>query len=146
MLKVTAFEGAIMPARVDAAEHLGGDDGIGLQALVDGPAIDGPAIDLAHLARMTLGDSNLEAEVLGLFQRQAELLLARMTSAPPAATAAFAHTLKGSARGIGAWRVAAAAQAVEVGSGCPDTGQELDRLIAAVREVEETIAKVRAGR
>ena len=141
MLKVTAFEGAIMPARVDAAEHAGGDDGIGLQALADGPAID-----LAHLARMTLGDSDLEAEVLALFQRQADLLLARMTSAPPAQTAAFAHTLKGSARGIGAWRVAAAAQAVEVGSACPDTGQELDRLVTAVREVEETIAKVRAGR
>ena len=60
---------------------------------------------------MTLGERSLEREVLGLFERQAGLLLPRMprTSAP--AVAALAHTLKGSARGIGAWRRGAAAAA-----------------------------------
>jgi HPt (histidine-containing phosphotransfer) domain-containing protein len=71
------------------------------------------AIDLEHLARMTLGERSLEAEVLTLFERQAAVLLARMRVSAPAAAAALAHTLKGSARGIGAWRVAAAADAVE---------------------------------
>jgi hypothetical protein len=78
---------------------------------------EGPVIDLAHLARMTLGDKRLEAEVLALLDRQADLLLARMREALPAAAGAFAHTLKGSARGVGAWRVAAAAERVEVAAG-----------------------------
>jgi HPt (histidine-containing phosphotransfer) domain-containing protein len=70
-------------------------------------------IDIEHLARMTFGEARLEAEVLALFEQQASVLLARMHDAPPAAVAAFAHTLKGSARGIGAWCVAEAAEAVE---------------------------------
>ena len=71
-------------------------------------------IDFAHLFRMTLGDHDLEREVLQLFVRQTEILLARMGAAPPAVAAAHAHTLKGSARGIGAWGVALAAEDVEI--------------------------------
>jgi len=72
------------------------------------------AVDLAHLFRMTLGDRALEREILQLFSRQTEMLMARMQDAAPASIAAMAHTLKGSARGIGAWRVADAADAVEL--------------------------------
>lgn len=71
-------------------------------------------IDLDHLSRMTLGDRSLEREVLGLFDRQAEMLSMRMHAAEPAMIAACAHTLKGSARGIGAWRVARSAEMVEL--------------------------------
>jgi HPt (histidine-containing phosphotransfer) domain-containing protein len=70
-------------------------------------------VDRAHLFRMTLGDHGLEGEVLRLFERQAGMLMARMASAPPACIKALAHTLDGSARGIGAWRVSQAAQDVE---------------------------------
>jgi len=42
-------------------------------------------IDLEHLARMTLGERSLEAEVLTLFDRQAAILLARMRDSTPAA-------------------------------------------------------------
>jgi HPt (histidine-containing phosphotransfer) domain-containing protein len=73
----------------------------------------GPAIDMAHLARMTLGERSLEREVLALFDRQADMLLPRIRGGAPALAAASAHTLKGSASGIGAFRVARAAQAVE---------------------------------
>ena len=66
-------------------------------------------IDLVHLARTTLGDRNLEREVLQLFDRQSTLLIARMRTAAPSGVATLAHTLKGSALGIGAWRVARAA-------------------------------------
>ncbi len=38
-------------------------------------------IDVTHLARMTLGDASLEREVLQLYDRQAEMLLARMRTA-----------------------------------------------------------------
>jgi len=70
-------------------------------------------IDEAHLRRMTLGDRSLEREVLEIFARQTVVLLGRMAGAEPAFAAAAAHTLKGSARGLGAWRVAQAAERVE---------------------------------
>jgi HPt (histidine-containing phosphotransfer) domain-containing protein len=72
-----------------------------------------PAIDLEHLSHMTLGERSLEIEVLRLFDLQAELLLARMREVGPEGVATLAHTLSGSAKGIGAWRVAAAAEAAE---------------------------------
>jgi HPt (histidine-containing phosphotransfer) domain-containing protein len=103
----------------------------------------GAAIDLAHLARMTMGEAGLEREVLTLFERQAGILLARMQNAPPPAVAAFAHTLKGSARGIGAWRVAEAADALEAQAAQPHRAAAADalaQLAAAVAEVRAVIA------
>jgi HPt (histidine-containing phosphotransfer) domain-containing protein len=41
------------------------------------------------------------------------LMLGRVGAAPPTLAIAAAHTLKGSARGIGAWRLARAAEAFE---------------------------------
>jgi HPt (histidine-containing phosphotransfer) domain-containing protein len=70
-------------------------------------------IDDTHLERMTLGDRRLEREVLELFVRQTTILLGRIMGAEPGLAAAAAHTLKGSARGVGAWRVARAAELVE---------------------------------
>jgi HPt (histidine-containing phosphotransfer) domain-containing protein len=98
------------------------------------------AVDFQHLSRMTFGEPCLEAEVLALFDRQAETLLARMHGASAAAAAAFAHTLKGSATGIGAWRVAAAAQAVEREA----TGQAAG-LADAVTQLGVAIAEARAA-
>ncbi len=72
-----------------------------------------PALDQSHLSRMTLGDRRLECEVLEIFMRQSVLMLERIAGAEPAAATAAAHTLLGSARGIGAWRVARAAERVE---------------------------------
>ena len=74
-------------------------------------------IDLEHLSRMTLGERSLESELLRLFDRQAVMLLERMQQATPAIAAASAHTLKGSALGIGAWAVARAAGLVELAAG-----------------------------
>jgi HPt (histidine-containing phosphotransfer) domain-containing protein len=73
---------------------------------------DDGAIDLAHLQRMTMGDEQLEHEVLAMFAAQSASLLADLASLPPDA-AALAHTLKGSARAIGAFQVAEAAEAFE---------------------------------
>jgi len=87
-------------------------------------------IDLVHLARMTLGDRSLEREVLELFDRQAMLLMQRMVAAPVEAVPALAHTLKGSARAIGAAHVARAAEALEVVS-LTDAGERA-RALAAV--------------
>jgi HPt (histidine-containing phosphotransfer) domain-containing protein len=76
-------------------------------------AVRQSAIDMKHLAHMTLGERSLEIEVLRLFERQAEMLLARMREVGPEGVATLAHTLSGSAKGVGAWRVAAAAEAAE---------------------------------
>ncbi len=99
-------------------------------------------IDLVHLARTTLGDRSLEREVLHLFDRQAGVLIARMRTASPGAIAPLAHTLKGSATGIGAWRVARAAEALEiaVGAGEANVAMALDRLAAATTEARGVIA------
>jgi HPt (histidine-containing phosphotransfer) domain-containing protein len=72
---------------------------------------DGP-IDTAHLGRMTLGDSSLEREVLAMFAGQSAGLAGALASLP-ADAATLAHTLKGSARAIGAFRVAEAAERLE---------------------------------
>ncbi len=75
------------------------------------------AIDETHLERMTLGDRRLEREVLELFLRQTTIMLDRIVNGAPPLAAAAAHTLKGSARGIGAWRVARAAELLEDAAG-----------------------------
>jgi HPt (histidine-containing phosphotransfer) domain-containing protein len=101
-----------------------------------------PAVDFAHLARMTLGEKGLEREVLELFQRQADMLLARMAVEEPRMVSAFAHTLAGSASGIGAWKVAEAATALERAAAVPGTdalATLLDHLAAAVAEVHAAI-------
>ena len=104
-----------------------------------------PVLDLAHLARMTLGERALEHEVLTLFNRQADMLLVRMASEEPRAVAALAHTLAGSASGIGAWKVAEAATAVERAASEPSTialTGLMDHLVAAVAEVHAAIGKI----
>ena len=109
----------------------------------DAPSIapDDRPIDLVHLARTTLGDRSLEREVLQLFDRQSTLLIQRMRAAAPSGVMPLAHTLKGSARGIGAWRVARAAEAVEVAE-ARDLKGAVDRLAAAAEEARMLIAEL----
>jgi hypothetical protein len=102
-------------------------------------------IDLVHLARMTRGDRSLEREVLQLFDRQATMLIGRMRSSPAPAVSAAAHVLTGSARGIGAWPVARAAQAVEqaaAGVGEAELTAAVERLGAAVESARSVIAEL----
>ncbi len=91
-------------------------------------------IDENHLRRMTLGDRSLEREVLEIFARQITLMLKRIAGSDLALAAAAAHTLKGSARGIGAWRVALAAERVEEAA----AGQQrhASAMNAAIAELE----------
>ena len=114
-------------------------------ALTSSPPIAGeePAIDIAHLGRMTLGDRSLEIQVLELFDRQAEMLTARMREVAPAGVASLAHTLSGSARGIGAWRVAAAAAALErAAAEAGELAAAMDQLSAAVGEARLAIGAI----
>ena len=99
---------------------------------------DGP-IDRLHLARMTLDDSSLEREVLAMFAGQSAGLMQRL-SALPADAADLAHTLKGSAMAIGAFRVVDAAEWLE--STLRSNGDSSEPLMAlddAVAETRQTI-------
>jgi len=100
------------------------------------------AIDRAHLYRMTMGDRSLEQEVLRLFDRQAVLLIERMRTGDGPAIGALAHTLKGSAAGIGATTVAhAAADAEHAALHAPgEIACTIDRLAQAIDEARGLIA------
>lgn len=102
-------------------------------------AIGHRPVDLAHLARYTLGNRSLEHEVLGLFLTQSRLYLRRLgEAATDKAWRDAAHTIKGSARGIGAWQVAASAEQAERLAGAAlrsGRQQALDALQASVEDV-----------
>lgn len=99
---------------------------------------DGP-IDFAHLARMTLGDPSLEREVLAMFVAQSARMMEQLASLPPEA-GNLAHTLKGSARAIGAVAVADAAARLETALGeAGEARAALEGLRDAVVEAQGAI-------
>jgi HPt (histidine-containing phosphotransfer) domain-containing protein len=98
---------------------------------------DGP-IDFEHLNRMTLGDTGLEQEVLAMFVAQSATLVGTL-AAMPADASALAHTLKGSARAIGAFAVGDAAARLEAA-----IARGFDTSAALV-ELGETVAQARAA-
>ena len=100
---------------------------------------DGP-IDRAHLGRMTCGDAGLEREVLAMFAGQSAGIVGVLSTLPADATA-LAHTLKGSARAIGAFRVADAAEALE--AVLRDDADAVDATSQALAVLNESLADVR---
>jgi len=74
-------------------------------------------IDLEHLARYTGGDRAINAEVMRLFDGQATELVGRLNAILDARDAKswkeITHTLKGAARGIGAFPMGDAAAYLE---------------------------------
>jgi HPt (histidine-containing phosphotransfer) domain-containing protein len=102
---------------------------------------DGP-IDFDHLQRMTLGDAAIEQEVLTMFLAQSATLVHTLAAIPADANA-LAHTLKGSARAIGAFAVADAAERLEmVLAGGSDSTAALVRLGDAVAEARAAIEAI----
>jgi len=106
------------------------------------PAAEDSPIDLGHLRRTTLGEAGLEREVLEMFLKQAARLVGALAALPPE-TGALAHTLKGSARAIGAVRVPE--RAGELEAAIRDGGdriQTLAELSAAVAEARASIEAI----
>lgn len=109
-------------------------------------ALDGqPAIDMAHLSRQSLGDHALEVELLHLFDIQAGRIATELGMPDPkkdvrAERMDLAHTLKGSARAVGATRVGAACEALEslLRSHSPQTSVDV-----ALREVRLSVHAAR---
>ena len=83
-------------------------------------------VDLAHLRRFTLGDRRLEREVLTLFIEHAPVSIAAMRAAlTDRDWTNAAHSLKGSARAVGAWRIATLAERAEqLGQRCDAPGTD----------------------
>jgi HPt (histidine-containing phosphotransfer) domain-containing protein len=72
------------------------------------------AIDLDYLRRFTMGNTELEEEVLRLFSDHSPLYLEQLRNATTAkAWGEAAHTIKGSAASIGARRLSSIAEMVE---------------------------------
>lgn len=111
------------------------------------------AIDHAHLARYTLGDPELEFEVLQLFAGEAPRTVALLKAAADAGAVALrdwrmgCHTLKGSARAVGAWRVADLAEVAErdEDGGQIEWSRHVVALEAAIADVIAHIGDIRGG-
>jgi HPt (histidine-containing phosphotransfer) domain-containing protein len=107
-------------------------------------APDDAPIDFEHLKRMTLGDAGLEQEVLAMFAAQSVKLMAALAAAP-ADAGALAHTLKGSARAIGALGVAEAAARLEAvlanGADPSSLVAELGDAVALARAAIEAVLR-----
>jgi len=99
------------------------------------------AIDFSFLDRVTFRDRSLAREVLLLFGKQAESLCAEIESATEARVRReAAHKLKGAARGVGAFAVAAAAEDVETAQDAAEFGAAFARLTARVTEARIALA------
>jgi len=74
-------------------------------------------IDLAHLARYTGGDKTLNTEILRLFNGQLGTMVGELLTVLEQRDARkwrqVTHTIKGAARGVGAFAVGEAAAAAE---------------------------------
>lgn len=115
-------------------------------------------LDRDHFAVMTGGDAGLQAEILDLFQAQAAIWLRLLTpNAPRQTWADAAHTCKGSAKGLGLWRLADACGYAEalgregVMEG-PDVvhalslvRSALDEALEAIHAIEPELAAANAG-
>jgi len=71
-------------------------------------------LDIDHFRHMTGDDADLQAEIANLFRAQAEIWARLLNVDAPIQTwTDAAHTLKGSARGIGLWTLADACEVAE---------------------------------
>ena len=91
------------------------------------------AVDFVHLEHYAGGDQALIEEVLGIFREQAEIWIQLLApDAPAGAWKDAAHSLKGSALGVGAFKLAQACEAAEKVAG--DEPGRRARLLDAIRD------------
>lgn len=70
-------------------------------------------VDLVHLANQTMGDRKLEAEILTMFGKQMSQARASISNANADERKRLAHTIKGTARSVGAFPIADVAERIE---------------------------------
>ncbi len=97
-------------------------------------------VDLVHLSRYTGGDPALNAEILQLFSGQAADLMLKLQAVLEARDLKgwkdITHSLKGAARGIGAFAMADAASNAEPALPAPDNTAAIRALQELKREAE----------
>lgn len=96
-------------------------------------------VDMAHLARQTMGDRALEQEVLGLFAQQAAGVKEQYAKSGQVDRLRMAHNLKGSARGVGAFPLADCIAELEQ---APDSAALIRKLGRMIDEVRTFIAAI----
>jgi HPt (histidine-containing phosphotransfer) domain-containing protein len=108
---------------------------------IEGRKASSRPVDLVRLSRYTLGARDLEREVLELFCTQSFLFLEQSKRSPSDKEwKDLTHTLKGSARAVGAWRVAEAAERAE-----PLAGEALNRSREArIEEIDGSLREADA--
>lgn len=100
-----------------------------------------PVIDPGHLDRVTFHDLAFRNEVLTLFVREAQALAGRLAGATGDSDwRVAAHTLKGMARGIGAARLATAAEQAEGAGRSSDPGRLAPLIAEAVIEAQRFLS------
>jgi HPt (histidine-containing phosphotransfer) domain-containing protein len=103
-------------------------------------------LDLGHLRVYTLGPGDFEREIVGLFLTELSKSLSALDrAATPDAWHMAAHSLKGSALGVGAWRLAGAAREAEVARHSTTERRQsaLARISKAAADVRVEIARLR---
>jgi HPt (histidine-containing phosphotransfer) domain-containing protein len=104
---------------------------------------DPRVLDLIHLRSYTMNNAALEQELLGLFLGQLPSLLAQLSQDAEPQDWKFAlHTLKGSARAIGAQAIAQIVETMETLPNDGDRADHLGRLAAAADRFEEAARKL----
>ena len=98
------------------------------------------AVDFAYLENYAAGDMDLVDEVLGLFREQVALWRPMIDVAQGRAWGDAVHTLKGAARGVGAFALADACEAAEKQEKQPELAPPLldavhDALDAALADI-----------
>lgn len=96
-------------------------------------------IDLTHLSKQTMGDRDLERDVLGLFAEQVKTVRKQIGKAEIKERLFLAHALKGSARGVGAFAIAECACAIE---NSPTDRLVVKRLVRLIDEACDFIASI----
>ena len=99
------------------------------------------AIDLDHLARYTGGEKDLNGEILRLFDSQITGMVAELNALLESRDGKrwreIAHTIKGAARGVGAFEMGEAAAKAEPVD--PANGPEAKAAIAKLESEAETV-------
>lgn len=123
------------------------DDLGALETASSAAGFDLDPVDLKHLKRYTLGDTDLEREVLALFLMQLPRSIAALAAAKTEREWSIAaHTLKGSGRAVGAWCIAALAEQAERAANTgPRNGQEVVARIAFAAEKVRAFVASRYG-
>jgi HPt (histidine-containing phosphotransfer) domain-containing protein len=107
---------------------------------------DDVAFDRLYLVHHTMQSADLEREIIELFRQQLpELLGSLLKSESPSDWRFHAHTLKGSALAIGAFKIGALARELELpehASASKERTKILHKLQIAAAEFEETVRQI----